>query len=89
MMQKLDGNVLAGPLSMVMTGDTSAARGRCAHCGDVAVLAQCVVYAGGGRFVARCRRCDEVLLTIIDADGDIRLTMTGVTALTMPVANDG
>ncbi|MGA0568190.1 DUF6510 family protein [Rathayibacter sp. KR2-224] len=83
-MQKFDGNVLAGPLSEVMAGDATAARARCAHCGDVAVVAQAVVYADGNRFVARCRRCDGVLLTIIEADGEVRLTMTGVTAYTIP-----
>lgn len=87
-MQKLDGNVLAGPLSQVMIGEATAARGRCAACGDVAVLAQCVVYAGRGRYVARCRRCDAVLLTIIEADGDVRFTMNGVTALTTRVGSD-
>ncbi|MGN6126399.1 MAG: DUF6510 family protein [Humibacter sp.] len=84
-MQKLDGNVLAGPMSQVMTGDATSARGRCAHCGDVAALAQAVVYSDGGWYVARCRRCDNVLLTIVEADDDVRLTMTGITAFTMAV----
>jgi hypothetical protein len=44
-----------------------------------------VVYADGVRFVARCRRCDGVLLTVVDAGDDMRLTMTGVTSLTLPV----
>lgn len=87
-MQKLDGNVLAGPLSQVIMGDVTVARGRCAQCGDVAALAQSVVYASRSRYVARCRRCDGVLLTIIDADGDLRLTMTGITGLRMPPADE-
>jgi hypothetical protein len=29
-----------------------------------------------------------VLLTIIEADGDVRFTMNGVTALTTPVGTD-
>jgi len=85
MMQKLDGNVLAGPLSQVMAGDVTSARARCVYCGDVAAVAQAVVYADGVRFVARCRRCDSVLLTVVDAGDDMRLTMTGVTSLTLPV----
>jgi hypothetical protein len=84
MMQKLDGNVLAGPLSQVMAGDVTSASARCVHCGDAAALAQAVVYADGIRFVARCRRCDAVLLTVVESDGDVRLTMTGITALTLP-----
>jgi Family of unknown function (DUF6510) len=84
-MQKLDGNVLAGPLSEVMTGDATSAHARCVHCGDVVVIAQAVVYADGSRFVARCRRWDSVLLPIVEAGDDVRLTMTGVTAFTMPV----
>ncbi|HWD62131.1 MAG TPA: DUF6510 family protein [Humibacter sp.] len=84
-MHKLDGNVLAGPLSQVMTGDATSARARCVHCGDIAVVAQAVVYADDRRYVARCRRCDSVLLTIIEGDDDVRLTMTGITAFTMPV----
>jgi hypothetical protein len=88
-MQRLDGNVLAGPLSQVIVGDVTAARGRCVECGDLATVAQGVVYASRGRYVARCRRCDAVLLTIIDADGEVRLTMTGITALRMPAADQG
>lgn len=85
-MRKLDGNVLAGPLSAVMVGDATSSRGRCLSCDDVAMMAQAVVYASGNRYVARCRRCDNVLLTVIEADGDVRLTMTGIAALTMQVA---
>jgi hypothetical protein len=82
-MEKIDGNVLAGPLSEVMVGDVTSATARCVQCGDTASVAQAVVYASRGRYVARCRSCDGVLLTVIDADGSVRLSMTGIGALTM------
>lgn len=82
-MQRIDGNALAGPLSQVMAGDVTSALARCIGCRDLAVLAQSVVYSDGTRFVARCRRCDDVLLTVIDADGDVRLNLTGIATLTM------
>ena len=83
-MQMLDGNALAGPLAEVLTGDATSAVGRCMGCGDVAALAQAVVYASAGRYVARCRNCDDVLLTVIETDTGLMLTMDGIAAFRMP-----
>ncbi|WP_240978407.1 DUF6510 family protein [Planctomonas sp. JC2975] len=82
-MQKLDGNVLAGPLASVFDGDATSATGRCTSCGDTAAVAQAVVYAATGRYVARCRRCDQVLLTIAEDGDSVLLAITGITGFAM------
>lgn len=60
----LDGNVLAGPLSEVYDGDVTVVLARCLGCGDLAALAQAVVYLGAG-FVVHCRSCDAVMITVV------------------------
>jgi hypothetical protein len=76
----VDGNALAGPLSEIFAVDLTGSRGRCAHCGDVAVIAQSMVYATSTGTVATCSACGGVLLTIVE-DGDRTwVSLTGLSA---------
>jgi Family of unknown function (DUF6510) len=78
---RLDGNVLAGPLSEVYDREMTAVLGRCRGCDDVAALAQAIVHLGAG-FVLRCRSCDAVLLTVVvRRDLPPIVTSTGVSGL--------
>ena len=81
MTEHLDGNVLAGPLSELFRDDMTTATGRCAHCGDVSVLAEALVYDAAPGWCVRCHACGDVLMTLVWADDRLRIDLRGVTAL--------
>ena len=78
-MTHLDGNVLAGQFSDVFTADVTRMRGRCAQCGDQAMLAEAMVYLTAMGAVARCRRCSNVLVTLVDTPRSRMMSMSGLT----------
>jgi hypothetical protein len=80
----LDGNVLAGPLSELFSADMTAAVGRCLGCGDEAALACAMVYADDMGYIARCRSCGGVLMTVVHGPGDVRVEMRGISVLRVP-----
>jgi hypothetical protein len=77
----VDGNVLAGALAEVFAEDVTTATGRCLGCGDVAVLARARVYSAGPGLVARCSRCDAVLLTVVETPRGTRVSAGGLTGI--------
>jgi hypothetical protein len=83
-MTHFDGNLLAGPLSEVFSVDVTTAVGRCAGCGDEAVLAAAMVYESGTDFVVRCSRCDAVLMTLVRGADDLRIEMRGIAYMRVP-----
>jgi hypothetical protein len=85
MMSHVDGNALAGPLSELFAVDMTDAVGRCVGCGDESVLAQAMVYVSGTDLVVRCSHCNDVLMTVVHAPGDLRLTLSGLAALRVPL----
>jgi hypothetical protein len=83
-MMRVDGNVLAGPLSEVFSADMTIATGTCASCGDISPLATSIVYLKPKAFVVRCHVCDAVLMTIIQSSSDTRIALSGMASLTIP-----
>jgi hypothetical protein len=81
----LDGNVLAGPLREIFAVDVTVARGRCAGCGRVDVVAELRVYADAPGLVARCPSCDAVMLRLVRAPDRAWLDLRGAVALEMPM----
>jgi hypothetical protein len=77
-MEHLDGNVLAGPLGAVLAFEPTTAEEQCRGCGDVAVLAQAVVYGQPMGFVLRCRVCDDVLMVVVERDGRASVNVRGM-----------
>ena len=77
----LDGNVLAGPLSELFRDDMTTATGRCAHCGDVSVLAEAIVYDAAPGWAVRCHVCGDVLMTLVRVGERLRIDLRGITAL--------
>jgi len=63
-MEPLDGNAAAGMLSEVFAMEMTAARGRCATCGNEAAVGEAVVYMHAPGVVARCRTCGAVLFVL-------------------------
>jgi len=80
-MTHLDGNVLAGPLSELFRDDMTTALGRCAHCSDVSVLAEAVVWDAAPGWCVRCHVCGDVLMTLVWSGEKLRVDLRGVTAL--------
>ncbi len=81
MVGHVDGNALAGLLSEVVQFEPTTARARCVSCGDVAVLAQAMVYRGEQGLVVRCKQCDGVLLAVVPVPGGMRLQLRGISWL--------
>ena len=63
----LDGNAAAGDLRQVFAVDITAATGRCAGCGQTAVLAQARLYSRAPGLVVRCSNCESVLIRLVTA----------------------
>lgn len=68
-MDVLDGNALAGRLADLLGWDATDSPIRCRSCGAGDAVAVAAVYMSPMGVVARCRSCDAVLLTIVDAVG--------------------
>ena len=83
-MSYLDGNVLAGPISDLFGFEPTVARGQCHHCGDIDTLGQAVVYASPMGLVVRCRNCEQVLIVIVERDGQRSVSMRGLRLLHVP-----
>jgi phage FluMu protein Com len=81
----LDGNAAAGLLSEVFAVDVTAAVGRCAHCGDQAVVARGRVYTDDHGLVLRCNVCGDVLAVASERAGRLCLDMRGLAWLEFPV----
>ena len=85
----LDGNAAAGVLGEVFAVDVTAAVGRCAGCGAVAVLAQARVYVDAPGTVVRCAGCDAVLLRVVTAPGRAWLDLRGLAVLQLALPASG
>lgn len=84
MTTRLDGNVLAGALANLFVPDPTDLLARCTSCGQVAPIAEAVVYPDAPGLVARCRSCDHVLAAIVDAGDKTYLSLSGLTAIALP-----
>ena len=87
MTDHVDGNALAGVLSELFREDMTTATARCAHCGDVSVLATSMVYDAAPGWCVRCHVCEEVLMTFVRAGERLRIDLRGVTALEVGSTN--
>lgn len=77
-MDHLDGNVLAGRIGDLLSFEATTAEGQCDACADISVLARAAVYPHPMGFVVRCRRCDAVLMVIVERDDRSTLSMPGL-----------
>lgn len=77
----LDGNALVGALRSMLAFDPTIAETRCGACGDVARLAEARVFGWPMGAVARCRRCDNVLMVAVHRQGQDSLSLNGLSSL--------
>jgi hypothetical protein len=81
----LDGNAAAGLLSEVFAVDVTAARGKCAHCGDVSVVAKAHLYTDDHGMVLRCAVCGDVIAMATERSGRLCLDLHGLDWLELEV----
>jgi hypothetical protein len=77
-MGHLDGNVLAGPSTGLFAFDPTMTLCQCQSCADIATLGQAMVYGLPMGFVARCRKCDNILIVIVEHAGQKSFNMRGL-----------
>jgi Family of unknown function (DUF6510) len=82
----VDGNQLAGGLAEMFAVDLTVARGQCANCGLVGMVAQARVFdeLGPGP-VARCPGCESVLLRMVRGRDRAWLDLRGLNYLEVPL----
>jgi hypothetical protein len=78
---RLDGNVLAGPLSEVFAVDVTTAGVTCVACGKRQRLAALEVYGVGPGLTARCTGCHGVILRVARVRDQVHLDLRGTVAL--------
>ena len=88
MTEALDGNAIAGDLFEHFGVELTSARGACAHCGAVAVVAELRVYRAGPGTVVRCPSCGAVVIVIAEIRGATNVDLTGF-ALADPGSTNG
>jgi hypothetical protein len=77
----LDGNAAAGALSELFRIDIIAALGRCRHCGSVRAFGEAMVFADAPGIVVRCRKCQGVLLRLVETPTRYWLDLSGLSYL--------
>ncbi|WP_329391839.1 DUF6510 family protein [Streptomyces sp. NBC_01716] len=80
-----DGNMLGGPLSEIFAVDLTGAVGSCAGCGRRGPVAQLRVYDRAPGLVARCPRCEEVVIRLVRGKDTAWLDLHGASSLTIPL----
>jgi hypothetical protein len=87
-MNYLDGNAAAGVLSEVFAVDVTSARGECAHCGDVTVVAKARVYPNDHGMILRCSACGDVLAMVVEQPGRVSIDLQGMIWLQLAVEDE-
>lgn len=80
----LDGNTLAGPLSMLFVPDITMATGRCGTCGRSDLLARAPLYADAPGRVLRCAHCGHPTLRLVSAPDMFWLDLPHGSGLAIP-----
>jgi hypothetical protein len=85
-MERLDGNAIASTLLDVFGREMTTAVGTCAGCGRTGPLAEVAVFLITPGVVARCPKCDNLLIVIVDRRGTACVELAGFAALEEPAA---
>ena len=85
-MTELDGNAMAGELQEIFGVDVTTAAYVCAGCGRRAAVATLRLWGPAPGTVARCPRCEDVVLRIVRAPDRVILDIRGAVRLELPLA---
>jgi hypothetical protein len=77
----LDGNAIAGLLFAVFGEEMTTATGVCASCGMASQVAELRVYLRAPGAVARCSRCENVVMVLVEIRGVTCVDLRGLAAL--------
>ena len=80
-MDALDGNAIAGTLEAVFGTDMTTASGTCVNCGTRGIVGELSVYLRAPGIVVRCRRCESVLMVLVEVRGLMCVDLAGLAAL--------
>jgi hypothetical protein len=81
MTSHVDGNAIAGTLLDIFGEEMTTATGTCASCGARGPLAELTVYLQAPGVVARCSRCENVMMVIVEIRGIACVDLQGMAAL--------
>lgn len=83
---RLDGNAAGGILREIFMHDMTAALATCAGCQALGPVGALLEYGHRMGIVLRCPACDTPVLRIVTTPGLLRLDLSGVRLLTIPVS---
>ena len=82
---RVDGNAAGGIFGELFAVDITGARAKCAGCGAAEVVGALLVYAHGMGMVARCPRCEGVVLRMSRTPTHVWLDASGAAAIAVAV----
>lgn len=82
-MTYVDGNALAGALSIAFGTDVTAAEGVCGRCGRRHRFAEAHVYLQCPGMVMRCPACTATELVLTEIRGHLQLNVRSLAAITL------
>jgi hypothetical protein len=80
-MEYVDGNALGGTFLELFGIELTVATVICGGCGNTGEVATMRVYLGGPGAVARCPKCDNVLMKIVRSETRTWLDLSGLRTL--------
>jgi Family of unknown function (DUF6510) len=80
-MDALDGNAIAGLLFAAFGEEMTSATVVCASCGTRSQLVELKVYLRAPGAVARCGRCDNVVIVLVEIRGITCIDLWGLEVL--------
>jgi predicted RNA-binding Zn-ribbon protein involved in translation (DUF1610 family) len=82
-MTYVDGNALAGALSIAFGADVTAAEGVCGSCGSQHAFAETHVYLRCPGMVMRCPSCSAVEIVLVDRGGTMHLNVRSLASISL------
>ncbi len=82
----LDANAVAGLLQEIFAAEMTASPAECAHCGRQGEVGSLLAFLHGPGVVLRCPACENVVLRVARAPGQVYLDARGAAYLCIPLA---
>lgn len=82
---RVDGNAAGGMFGELFAVDLTGARAKCAGCGAAETVGALLVYAHGMGMVARCPRCEGVVMRMSRTPTHVWLDARGATSIAVSV----
>jgi len=83
---RVDGNAVGGMFGELFAVDLTGARAKCAGCGAAESVGALLVYAHGMGMVARCPKCEGVVMRMSRTPTHLWLDARGATSIAVSVS---